>query len=417
MNTDTLTAKPNIQLILKLPEYDKSISLVSQYDGTYKYRGRTYATSSLRIEASQLIPFTGGSLKYSLGLNRLDNLTYTDKTHAYYLNLGRLSYSQNLFTFNAYKWSKQQDHQEYIVENIYIRQEREKARYEIVDAFFNLLIQQQSKDVNKKNLLLSRFVYERSKTLLSDGRISESDYLDAEIEYKRDSIYNNEADINSAKTKFGILLQLPIGVSPYAVFVDSLKAFHSLSIDIPYILSKCLKYGYDENYYLKQIQQNIEIKKAKSETSPLVKLDLGGGYNTEFESFRYALNDPLASRNISLSISFPLYNGDILKNKYRISQIQMRKLYEQREYEKSIAAVDIVRDLYNINIIISSINNYRETLRLLNSQISNIKLSMRYGRIDMEQYVRLKSQYSQWYMKYLNQIKTYYTSIYKYRYL
>ena len=74
----------------------------------------------------------------------------------------------------------------------------------------------------------------------------------------------------------------------------------------------------------------------------------------------------------------------------------MRKLYEQREYEKSIAAVDIVRDLYNINIIISSINNYRETLRLLNSQISNIKLSMRYGRIDMEQYVRLKSQYSQW---------------------
>ena len=128
-----------IQLTMKLPEYDKSISLVSQYDGSYKYRSRTYATSSLSIVASQLIPLTGGTLKYSIGLNRLDNLTNDDNTHAYYLNLGRLSYSQNLFAFNAYKWAKRQDHQEQIVEEISNRQEREKARYEMVDAFFDLL--------------------------------------------------------------------------------------------------------------------------------------------------------------------------------------------------------------------------------------------------------------------------------------
>lgn len=41
--------KPHIQLTMMLPEYDKSINLVSQYDGSYKYRSRTYATSSLNI--------------------------------------------------------------------------------------------------------------------------------------------------------------------------------------------------------------------------------------------------------------------------------------------------------------------------------------------------------------------------------
>ena len=55
--------KPNIQLTMKLPEYDKSISLVSQYDGSYKYRSRTYATSSLNVDASQLIPLTGRALR------------------------------------------------------------------------------------------------------------------------------------------------------------------------------------------------------------------------------------------------------------------------------------------------------------------------------------------------------------------
>lgn len=144
---------------------------------------------------------------------------------------------------------------------------------------------------------------------------------------------------------------------------------------------------------------------------------MGGGYNTQFESFGHALDDRLASRSISLSVSIPLYNGGTLKNKYRISQIQMQKLKEQREYDKAVATVDIVRDLYNINIIIESINNYRETLRLLNVQMANVKLAMDYGRINMEQYIRLKSQYSQSYMAYLTLIKSYYICIYKYRYL
>lgn len=409
--------KPAIQLTMKLPEYDKSISLVSQYDGSYKYRSRTYATSSLSIDASQFIPLTGGILRYSFGLNRLDNLTNHDKTHAYYLNLGRLSYSQNLFTFNAYKWTKRQDYQEQIVEGISNRQEREKARYDIVDAFFDLLIQQQSEEVNRRNLMLSRYVYEKSKALSCDGRISGSDYLDAEIEYMRDSIYNNETDINAAKNRLGILLRLPPEESPHVIFADSLKVFHHLDFNISDILSRCLKYGYDENYNLKEIQKNIEIKKAKAEFSPLVKLDLGGGYNTQFESFGHALDDPLASRNILLSVSIPLYNGGTSKNKYRISQIQMQKLNEQREYDKSVAAVDIVRDLYNINIIIESINNHRETLSLLNKQMVNVKLGMDYGRINMERYIRLKSQYSQSYMTYLTLIKSYYIYIYKYRYL
>ena len=95
----------------------------------------------------------------------------------------------------------------------------------------------------------------------------------------------------------------------------------------------------------------------------------------------------------------------------------MQKLNEQREYDKSVAAVDIIRDLSNVNVVIESINNYRETLNLLTMQMENVKLGMNYGRINMEQYIRLKSQYSQSYMTYLTLIKSYYIYIYKYRYL
>ena len=56
-------------------------------------------------------------------------------------------------------------------------------------------------------------------------------------------------------------------------------------------------------------------------------------------------------------------------------------------------------------------------MNLLTTQMDNVRLSMDYGRINMEQYIRLKSQYSQSYMTYLTLIKSYYIYIYKYRYL
>lgn len=408
---------PNIQLTMKFPEYDKSISLVSQNDGSYRYRNRTSATSSLCIDISQLVPFTGGTLKYSMGLNRLDNLSNDNKSHSYYFNMGKFSYNQNLFSFNSYKWSRLQDRHESVVENIQNRQEQEKIKYEVICAFFDLLIQQQSKEVNQRNIQLSKYIFEKSKILLRDGRISELEYIDAKIEYMRDSIHNNEIEIDAARGKFRNLLQLGPEESPFVIFDCDQKSFHHLEVNVQKVLSRCLKYGYDVKYELREIQQNIEIKKAKAEKSPNMQLTLGGGYNTQFETFRHLGDDQSLNQNISVSISIPLYNGYILKNKHAISQIQLQKLNEQREYDKTSATIDIIRDLSDINIVIESINNHKETLCLLTKQIENIKLRSEYGRINMEQYIRLKSQYSQSYMTYLTLIKSYYTYIYKYRYL
>lgn len=407
---------PNIVLNGKLPSYDKSISLVSQYDGSYEYRSRTYATSSLSFDVSQLIPFTGGTLKYSMGLSRLDNFTNSYNTHAYYLNLGKLSYSQSLFSYNPYKWAKRQDVQEKKVEGITFVQEQEKIKYDVVNAFFDLLIQQQSHEVNKHNLNLSRYIYNKAGYMLKDGRISESDYRDTEIEYIRDSIYNNNVEINAARIKFSGLLHLPEGDTPYVEFADSCRSFHHLSFNMNDVVSNCMKYNYDEPHILKEIQQTIEVKKAKANKSPNFILEMGGGYNTQFQDFCDTFKDKLSSGNVALTISVPIYDGNVANYKHKISQLQLEKLSEQNQLDKSSAQHGITKDLLNVNVMIESINACRYTLKLLSMQMSNVKTRVDYGRINVEQYIRIKSQYSQTYLSYLSLIKSYYAYIYKYRY-
>ncbi len=98
-----------------------------------------------------------------------------------------------------------------------------------------------------------------------------------------------------------------------------------------------------------------------------------------------------------------------------MSQLQMQKLNEERKHEKAMAEIDIQKDLSNINIVVQSINNQKKILRLVTLQMENMSLSMENGRLDMEQFIRLKSQYSQAYMTYLTLIKSYFICIYKYR--
>ena len=408
---------PNISLSAQLPEYDKSISLVSQYDGSYRYLQRALATSSVNLNVSQLIPFTGGTLKYSVGIDRLDNLTSGKRSYGYYLNLSRISYSQDIFSYNQYKWAKRLDKQEQIIESIKSQQQLEKIRYDIVDAFFNLLVQQYYKQLREENLGLSRYVYNKAKLLYHERRISETDFLDTEIEYLRDSLNENDDNIDKVRQSFRALLHLPEQITPTAQFDDRSKTFASLTLNARFIVDRVLEFNCDEDFNLKNLQLDIDLKKAQSEKSPTLQLNLSGGYNSQFQNFNEILKDELSSYKVSISFSVPIYNGRILSNKYRMVVAQKERLREQTELDKTNTRNDILGDLADINTTINAINSYRSTLNLMRRQLENVKLQLDYGRINVEQYVRLKNQYNQAVINYITQIRKYYIYIYKYRYL
>ena len=190
-----------------------------------------------------------------------------------------------------------------------------------------------------------------------------------------------------------------------------------LTPDIRFIADRVLRYNYDEDFNLKNLQLDIELKKAKSEKSPSLQLNLSGGYNSQFENFNAVLKDELSSYKVSVALSVPIYNGRTLSNKCRMDVAQKERLREQTELDKTKTRNDILAELADINTTVNSINSYGATLHLMKKQLENVKLRLDYGRINVEQYVRLKNQYNQTVISYISQIRKYYIYIYKYRYL
>ena len=116
---------PQISLSGNLPNYSRSISLVTQPEGYDKYVTRSYATSNLGYNISQLLPFTGGTVSLSSNLERQDNFNMTTNRYAYYFNLFNVSYSQALFSYNSYKWKKRTDKLTQTLEEITYFQQKE----------------------------------------------------------------------------------------------------------------------------------------------------------------------------------------------------------------------------------------------------------------------------------------------------
>lgn len=274
---------PQISLHASVSSYEKSISMVSQNDGSYVYRSRTYANSELSLGIRQLVPFTGGWLTFKSSLSRLDNLNNTAKTYAYYYNIGKISYKQTIGGYNEYKWLKRKDEADKVLENIQHRQNIEKIKFKVVDAFFSLLCAQKRIELIQQNYDLAKFVYNRAESLYQQNRISKANLIEVEVDLlkEKNAIQNRKA-LQDAQNNLTLLLN----DSSNLIVAFSEKDFPSFfqSFDKEKILEKVLRYNVDLVEKSENLSQQMIVQKQKSTMRPSVEIEVGGGVNSQFKN-------------------------------------------------------------------------------------------------------------------------------------
>jgi outer membrane protein TolC len=409
------TALPQITLSGTLPNYNRSISLVTQPEGDDLYVMRSYASSDIGLGISQLLPFTGGSITFSSNLQRQDNFNLATNKYAYYFNLFNLSYSQTLFAYNAYKWNKKIDRLSKSIEDIAFYQQREAVKQKIVELFFNLLIEQRKQELCEENLNLYKYVYEQSQKLYKSHRMSQEDMLAAKIEYLKAADATNEIDLNNVRSILKAYLKWEGEVIPKASFDESLLPHRELDIHYETVIEKAIKYNYTMAKDLNVLQKSIELKQIKKSVNPTVSLSIGSGYNSQFQSFSELLNDKSSRLSASISISIPIYNGGSGKYKKVIANTQLEQLGEQYQNKKASAAIEYKKELESINLLIRSIQNGKESITLIKQRLKLLKLNIAKGRIDLQQLMQTQIQQLKTVISYHTQIQQLYMLIYKYR--
>jgi len=174
-----------VKLDATLPNFNRTIDPITQSDGSETYRERTLARYSTNLSLTQRIGLTGGEVFLSSGLQRLDNY-FTDTTTRQFLSTPvNIGFRQPIFGHNPYKWDKQIEPIRYEESKRKYLEDTELIAITAVNHFFNLLMAQIEREIQRKNKANYDTLYNIAKGRFVLGRIAENELLQLELNLLR----------------------------------------------------------------------------------------------------------------------------------------------------------------------------------------------------------------------------------------
>lgn len=185
MRTSEALLLPKLDLEATVPRYTRAIEKVIQPDGSEVFRERSLANTSADLSLSKNVGLTGGQVYLRSGIQRIDYLNLESSSGQYpsaWLSTPLvIGYSQNIFGFNPYKWSKKIDPMRYNEAKRRYLEEVEQISINATNLFFNLLVSQIQKNVAEQNIAYYDTLYKIGLGRYNLGRIGENDLLQLEL--------------------------------------------------------------------------------------------------------------------------------------------------------------------------------------------------------------------------------------------
>jgi outer membrane protein TolC len=184
--------RPELTLEATMPSYNNLTESVTQPDGTEKFVTRSYMQTSLDLQLTQNIAFTGGRIFASSQLQRNDNFGDEPPTSylAYPVTIG---FFQPINGYNELKWDKKIEPMKYEEAKLQYINSIERVNQRAVQYFFDLALAQINLEIAKKNFANNDTLYQIAKGRYQLGTIAENELLQFELTF-----LNSGTDLNQS---------------------------------------------------------------------------------------------------------------------------------------------------------------------------------------------------------------------------
>lgn len=360
---------PSVTLSSTPVQYYRNI--VRRYDSQEnvdKYKQQKSLFSSAEISASQNFKPTGGVFTLGTDLSYLRSFG-VDRTEQFSAVPLRFGYSQSLFGYNEFKWSRK-------IEPLRFRKARQQLAYEFegvaqtaAEYFFAYAMQCVNEDLARENLAHCDTAYQIAAERQEIGNATRADVMTLRLSLinARKELENSSIDREQAEKSLCNYLRYPPGTKleisvpkPERIVMiptDEAIAFaREANPDIQELKVKELRAG----------QELDRIKKSKYSTS----VALSVGFNQTGGKFADAYKKLLRQDVVSVSFSMPILDwGDnkgkrivaenelntvVLSNRQTVEKFEQSVDFAIREYSKSFGqialaeeAVEVARQAYD----------------------------------------------------------------------
>lgn len=378
---------PTLSLSLNAPNFNQSFYEVTQPDGSVAFREQNSASSSLSLQLSQKVPFTGGNLSIGNSLNRLDQFGNIEST-SYSASWLNISFNQPLNFFNSYRWQSNIDEAQYLKQELDIKNNLIQLKIKTVEHFFSVIRGEVNKATMVKDYQRAKKIRELTLEKVKAGEMSMVDSLNAEI-YLLETEFNLENEkqqVEVSKTLFfeqvkfeGLSKQLVNFVIPELPF----NGYYDMEL---------LRKKFISNHFNILKDNSIQpLKKdvlnTKSQRGFQSNLTFSYGLNNSDENLGLIFNKPTRRASINLSFNLPILDWgksrrifESSNEKLKIGEAEMESLRFNKLAELSHIVNELIDLKKRINVVLKK--------RTLNSmKLENAQKLLEYNYITIDELI------------------------------
>lgn len=310
---------PNITLRSQFPQFRRAIKEYQNPDGSYQYIEDNVNTSSLNLDLSQNIGWTGGRLFVSSDLQRIDEFGASSR-HSYMSTPVSIGYNQPVLFYNEYKWEKKIEPLKYEQARKQYLSNLEEATLRAVNYYFDLILAQKNMDIARSNYANADTLYKISQKRFEIGTIAENELMQMKLSY-----LNAGADLNETKIN---LQAARIRLRSFLGFNENVELHLKAPSHVPEVeidVSRAVNLAEEHNpriidYEKQLLQVEQEVARAKSEKGPNASLFASFGLTQEARDFAHVYQSPQNQQRLTVGFEIPIIDWGLGEGRYKMAQ-------------------------------------------------------------------------------------------------
>ncbi len=315
---------PQLSIGGSAPNYNRSIIPVLQPDGSTLYKPQQQTESSMSMTIAQRIPFTGGDLTVSSGLNRLQ-VTGTTSIQTWSSTPLTIGLRQPIFRPNTIKWdTREQDLRSDIAERQFL-ESREDVASAATTAFFDLYAAKMALKNAISNANINDTLFTLNKGRLEIGKIAENDLLQSELALlrSRTALDGARLEYDRALASLRLAINQPIDAD---IDIEVSANVPVVNADTSVAVAMAMKNRSTVvDLQLQDVQAKRRVNDARLNNGLGATVNASYGYNATAGDVNQAYRNLLDAQRLSLSVQVPLVQWGV-----RSAEVQAAKADEDR---------------------------------------------------------------------------------------
>ncbi|MBF9254520.1 TolC family protein [Pontibacter sp. 172403-2] len=373
--------KPQLSLEGVLPDFSRSITPVTQPDGTLEFRPVSINNAELGLTLSQAVGPTGGTIFVTSLMQRFDDF---DRNQTRYNgNPAIIGLQQPLFAYNGLAWSKKIEPLKYEESQRKYLEERESIAVDATELYFDLLLAQVNQSIAAKNLANNDTLYQIAQEKYNLGRLSKNDLLQLRLAVLNADLALAQATLDEQTA--GLALKTFTGLEDSAQLqLDVPEVIPATIVAAQLALEQARKNRKESiNFRRRMLEAESLVAKAKGDNGLNASLYATFGLTNRGATWTDIYNQPDNQQGVRLGFSMPVLDWGRQRSIYKIAELNQQLVQYKLSQEEASFEQQVLTQVNRYNTLKARIQTTAETDEIAQQRYEIAKNTFVIGRISI----------------------------------